>query len=330
MTKSILAFILLSFFIVSGLNAQSQKVTLGASKDNTLYEDNDGAVSNGSGVHFFVGSTNTGSVRRAVIHFDISQSVPADSEIDSVRLTLHMSKSRAGNQTITVHELENSWGEGSSDAGSNEGSGTASADGDATWIHRFYDDSLWSNVGGDFDDTPSASAVVGGIGSYSWMSSEMAQDVNDWYEHPERNHGWLLKGDESTNVTTKRFDSHENATVSQRPQLEVWYSPATSIEKPQQILPREIAVQANYPNPFNPSTSIPLRLQKTFQNIQIHIYDSAGELVKTLHSGGLAAGEYTFTWDGSNHAQVQVASGVYYLQVTGNGFNEMQKMVLIR
>ena len=199
------------------------------SKDNTLYEHVSGSLSNGAGSHFFAGKTAIGSIRRGVIAFDIAGSIPAGSTIDSVSLTLNMSKTAfLTGQTIALHGLLADWGEGSSVAiggEGGEGAGGPSTAGDATWIHRYYSTTAWASAGGEFSASASATMSVDVIGFYTWTSAQMASDVQAWLDSPSSNFGWILIGNEGTNVTAKRFDSKENATVGNRPVLEVQYSP---------------------------------------------------------------------------------------------------------
>ena len=98
-------------------------VTLGASKDNTLYQSATGALSNGAGQHFFAGKNNSSQIRRGVSAFDIAGGVPTGSTINSVTLTLNMSRTRlgVGAQTVNLHLLVADWGEGTSDALGQEG-----------------------------------------------------------------------------------------------------------------------------------------------------------------------------------------------------------------
>ena len=95
--------------------------------------------------------------------------------------------------------------------------------GDATWIHTFFDTSFWTNPGGDFSESISASQEVAFEGSYTWGSTvNMVADVQLWLDQPETNFGWILIGneDEDSGSTAKRFDSRENS-VSVRPLLTV-------------------------------------------------------------------------------------------------------------
>ena len=206
-------------------------VTLSPSKDNTLFSES-GSESSGVGVSLFVGRTNGGNVRRALVHFDIAGTIPAGSTIDSVVLTLNMSRTNAGAQTIQLHKLTADWGEGNSNSAVGGGGRGASAQsGDATWTHGSFGDasSSWTSAGGDFSSAVSASASVAGTGSYTLgTTAQMVSDVQEWLDDASNNFGWILTGNEGVNRTTKRFDSRENPTAGNRPILEVTYTADTT------------------------------------------------------------------------------------------------------
>jgi hypothetical protein len=139
---------------------------------------------------------------------------------------MNMSKSRAGAEAVELRAVLQDWGEAASDAGGNEGSGTAARAGDATWLHTFHDDERWDHAGGDFADLASAQTTVFSTGSYSWgPTGQMATDVQIWLDRPERNFGWLMLGNEDRTQTSKRFDSREHPTASNRPRLRIEYRP---------------------------------------------------------------------------------------------------------
>ncbi len=83
-----------------------------ADPDNTLYESVTGDLSNGTGPNVFVGNTLGSDKRRARLHFDIAGNVPAGSTVTATTLTLHVSNSNSGAQTIALHTLTSDWGEG--------------------------------------------------------------------------------------------------------------------------------------------------------------------------------------------------------------------------
>ena len=204
------ACVLFSVLVVASVRAQPPAEIV-SDRDNTLYEDATGAVSNGAGDWFFSGRTAKGAIRRGLFRFDIAGNVPAGSTINSVSVTLNMDKTTSGLQTIDLHRVPADWGEGTSDALGQEGSGAVSTPGDATWIHTFFNTNTWTNVGGDFDPTASASQNVGGTGPYTWASTaQMVTDVQDWLDNPGNNFGWILIGNETVFTTSKRFHSRTN------------------------------------------------------------------------------------------------------------------------
>ena len=208
--------------------ARAVTVTLSPSQDNTLYESASGAVSNGAGEYLFAGKTDRGLIRRALIQFDIAGSIPAGSTINSVSLSLNVSRTRQNTQRSTsVHRVLASWGEGGSNGDQNEGQGAPADTNDATWIHRSrYPDVLWASPGGDYVSLASASAAVGGNASYTWSGAGLVADTQGWLNNPATNFGWLVHGDESVSQTAKRFDSSENGTVTRRPSLVIDFTPA--------------------------------------------------------------------------------------------------------
>jgi hypothetical protein len=106
----------------------------------------------------------------------------------------------------------------------------AATAGDATWSFSYFSPTpteriSWTNPGGDFLPTASASTIIGDAGQfYSWHSSPgMLADLWHWLRFPDDNHGWMILGNESGNYTARRFNSRENRDVSTRPTLAVEY-----------------------------------------------------------------------------------------------------------
>jgi hypothetical protein len=204
-------------------------VNLPAGRDNTLFENTTGALSNGSGQFFFAGRTGqlTDSRRRGLIRFDVGAAIPAGSTIHGASLRLHMSLSVSGPVTTTLHRVTADWGESTSDAAGAEGTGAPSAPGDATWVHAFYPDSPWAAPGGAFEPAASGSTVVDlAVGDYSWAGTPaMIADVQGWLDVPAENFGWVVIADEAVIGGAKRFDSRENPDPLVRPVLVVEYLP---------------------------------------------------------------------------------------------------------
>jgi hypothetical protein len=94
-------------------------------------------------------------------------------------------------------------------------------------------------------------------------------------------------------------------------------------------LPDATFLAQNWPNPFNPSTTIAFGL-KTGGHVSLRIYDASGRLVKTLIDGSMQAGRYEKNWNGRDNEGSIVSSGVYFYRLVTNGFGETRKMILLR
>ena len=218
-------------FIGAAAIAQDQQVNIPSMKDNTLYEDDMGLLSNGAGQHMFVGTTNFSALlRRALIAFDIADNIPAGSTIQSVALTLNMSQTSGIAIDVDLRAANRDWGEGTSMASGGEGGGDTATPGDATWVHTFFDTQFWNAQGGDFAATPSATTTVDQIGTYTWSSLGMVADVQGWLDQPATNFGWGLIATNFEHLphTAKRFDTKENSDPTAQPVLSVTYTPPTT------------------------------------------------------------------------------------------------------
>jgi len=325
--------ILLFVILLLSQNAAAQlKVDIDAKKDNTLYEDATGAFSNGVGEYFFVGKTKQNQIRRGLLAFDLVGKIPTTAVIDSVKLKLAMAQTIAGPQPIQLLRMLADWGEGLSDAFANEGMGAASTTGDATWVHKFFNTNLWASAGSDFAATASASQTVAGDGTYFWGSTpQMVQDVQFWLSNPANNFGWLVRGNETTFPTAKRFATRENLTPANRPVLTVLYRMGTRVENNNQTTLARFSLAQNYPNPFfanrifgNPNTSIRFDLPAA-ANVTLQILDLAGRELETLAAGKFSAGAHQVHWNAEKYS-----GGVYFYRLQAGNFAATRKLILVR
>ncbi len=88
-------------------------------------------------------------------------------------------------------------------------------------------------------------------------------------------------------------------------------------------------LSANYPNPFNPVTTISFSLPKP-ADITLSIYDMTGKLVKNMAQGACGAGTHTVIWDGKDRNGDGVSSGVYLYALTAQGATAYKKMTLLK
>jgi len=87
--------------------------------------------------------------------------------------------------------------------------------------------------------------------------------------------------------------------------------------------------QGNYPNPFNPETTIPYHVPVQ-DRVRLDIFDVHGRHIRTLVDEVQAPGAYETRWDGRNDIGEQVASGVYFYRVATGRSTRMGKMMLIK
>ena len=224
--------ILLGGFLAIAASAPAAEVTLGAARDNTMYEEYP-TNSNGAG-YLFAGRAGGGGIRRALLRFDIGAAVPAGAHIDEVLLTLTVARTQVADPLpASLQRVLADWGEAGSNAGERAGSGAQAQPGDATWSHRFYaTSSEWATPGGDVAPAPSLVTALGGIGTHTLGSSpEMVADVQTWLDDPTSNYGWLLRGDESSAGDARRINSRESPAGT-RPSLVVRFTTAAPVPVP--------------------------------------------------------------------------------------------------
>ena len=94
-------------------------------------------------------------------------------------------------------------------------------------------------------------------------------------------------------------------------------------------LPKEFALNGNYPNPFNPTTTISFALPEA-SNVTLEVFDLMGRRVATLISGEVAAGMHEKIWDAHSDAGAMVASGVYLYRLRAGAFVQVRRMVLMK
>ena len=98
-------------------------------------------------------------------------------------------------------------------------------------------------------------------------------------------------------------------------------------------LPASPRLLPNYPNPFNPDTWFPYHLAQA-SDVTISIYNTSGQLVRTLRLGRKEAGFYTdkgkaIHWDGKNDSGEKLASGLYFYAMRAGDFAATRKMLLV-
>jgi hypothetical protein len=107
------------------------------------------------------------------------------------------------------------------------------------------------------------------------------------------------------------------------------YAIMTDVEVVDPPLPRSFTLYQNYPNPFNSQTVIAYDLPKPSE-VELSIFNTLGQRVRTLHVDGQAAGRHYYNWDGTANSGKEVASGIYFYQLSAKDINCTKKMILLR
>ena len=105
--------------------------------------------------------------------------------------------------------------------------------------------------------------------------------------------------------------------------------PDNYVANEDETLPVPVCNLHNYPNPFNPVTTISFTAkQKGFATL--NIYNLKGQLIKTLLKDNILSGEHKLIWDGKDNQGNNVASGVYLYKLNMNGSSQTKKMLLLK
>ena len=148
---------------------------------------------------------------------------------------------------------------------------------------------------------------------------------------------WVSKTDFAV-VTISSRDNETNPNYTTAAGFSRLFSRTTAVAAPrtEENIPADFALAQNFPNPFsangtfgNPSTEIAFQLARAGQ-VEVAIYNIAGEKVRTLMAGNMPPGNHTVKWDGKNERGQRLASGTYIYRLQAGTFREAKKMLLLQ
>lgn len=149
-------------------------------------------------------------------------------------------------------------------------------------------------------------------------------DETSWFDRDRV----LFHHDESGKLVeslTQYWDAESNDWALEY--LYTWYYPSPSDVEPFQ--PKRFTLEQNFPNPFNPTTSIRFDIPEN-SLVNLTIYDVLGIEIITLYNGEKAAGSHELIWSGVKHTGYPVSTGVYFCRLQAGSFNETIKMLYLR
>ncbi len=223
-----LAVLLVLGLVLYACVARSDTVTLRASADTTLFQF---APDNNLGgyVSLAAGTTAHGDRSRALLRFNVTNSLPPGARVTAARLRLRVVRAPLSGgrpSTFALHRMLKAWTEGDKATFS---TGSPASDGETTWSNRFHPSVSWSapgaSAGLDFASLVSSSTSISSTGSYTFASSlAAAADVQAWLDRPQENHGWIVVSQsEEISETGRRIGSRED--LPNAPVLEIDYVP---------------------------------------------------------------------------------------------------------
>jgi hypothetical protein len=144
----------------------------------------------------------------------------------------------------------------------------------------------------------------------------------------------------TTTIPTSSFDltgivTQYSTTYEVTPVLTTDVQIVTGVTTTTTTIPKSYELSNNYPNPFNPSTTVSFGLPSQ-SHVMVKVYSILGQEVATLLDGVQEAGYHNAVWNGKNSSGMQAASGVYLLRViaqstSGNAsFTQVRKMILLK
>lgn len=101
------------------------------------------------------------------------------------------------------------------------------------------------------------------------------------------------------------------------------------VDNDDNLNPMVTTLKGNYPNPFNPSTTIAFSLKEA-SPVQIQIFNIHGQVVRTLVNNQMNAGHHSVEWNGRDNSGRGVASGIYFYRMRAGNYNDTRKMMLVK
>ena len=120
-------------------------------------------------------------------------------------------------------------------------------------------------------------------------------------------------------------DLQANTEIAQS----IWDSVITSVDYGEVFFPKEISLEQNFPNPFNPSTSIQYTISNQ-QFVSLKVYDILGNEVAILVNEEKTAGTYEVEFSVGQNSILSLSSGIYFYQLRAENFVDTKKMLMIK
>ena len=185
-------------------------------------------------------------------------------------------------------------------------------EGDGTWTGTYVSESAGLSISVDADGMPEMLDITPTLGGIAYEGvDEVIED--DFFEQVN------YKG---------AFGSHN--------WMEEWSGMMSYVtmlnleEKDSHVISDEISLLGNYPNPFNPSTEIAFELGKSYEIVNLKVFNLMGQTVFETSIKNVRAGNHKITWEGSDMSGAVVPSGLYLYQISTDTRSVIGKMTLLK
>jgi photosystem II stability/assembly factor-like uncharacterized protein len=202
----------------------------------------------------------------------------------------------------------------------NDGLLISTGDGGQTWSHSILSESNLKKV-------KFVSTAEGFIGAYDGSVYHTIDGGTTWEKEnvPINKEIYDIELLEQNDGTGKVFITSQDYSI-----LALKEPLLTSVENDRYIeIPHNYVALNNYPNPFNPSTTIQFKLMNR-ESIKLQIFDILGRHVQTLIDDEYGQGEYSIQWNGKNGAGIDVAAGIYFAHLETRASYRTIKLLLVR
>ena len=96
------------------------------------------------------------------------------------------------------------------------------------------------------------------------------------------------------------------------------------------VIPSDLRLYSNYPNPFNGETVIPFAIGNNSGDVRLTIMDILGRVIREYRFSGLQAGIHTVVWNANDQYGTEVSSGAYFVRLQDRTNSEIKTICLIR
>ncbi len=210
------------------------------------------------------------------------------------------------------------------------------------FVYTTCSDSLGSNEHWIYDIASNESSYLGYFGGenygsiamdQTWSSDQSKVAFNEWlYGGMIIIPGYLRVYD----TVTESIDTVGNVLNLDDPESYYAAGPIywideseVSIVEPSEMVPEQFVLYPNYPNPFNPTTTLRYDLPED-SHVSIMIFDLMGREIRTLINKQQSAGIKSIMWDGTNDLGQPLSAGMYLYRISAGDFHSVKKMVLLK